>query len=399
MTAERRSPGPGARAVRLVPVVLAACALGALAFENAAVLSLSGGDPETAAALWPGHPAAAIGLATREIASASGAGRPIAPSTFERLERAAVAAPIEPQPFVVAGIRAQLAGRQEAARQAFEAARLRDPRSLAARYFLATHHLQNGNAAGLRDVAAVARLAPGGTEAIAPYLAAFARQEQAWPAIRAVFADNPQIRDSVLSALSNDPANLRQVVALGGTYDPAKAPWLRGMINTLVEKQQYQQARRLWERTAGIAAGSGKVGIFDANFRNSQALPPFNWELTSSSVGLAERQSGRLQVIFYGQSGGTLARQLLLLPPGRYQIAAPATGGGPSDLLFWQVRCASGRQPAEIARAQARSGRLAFNVPADCPAQWLELIGRASDFGSETEMAIGPLSLSQAGAP
>ena len=383
----------------MVPVALAACALGALAFENAAVLALSGSAPERAASLWPGHPAAAIGLATRDIALASGGGRPIDAATFKRLEAAARAAPIEPQPFVVAGIRAQLAGRDEVARQAFEAARLRDPRSLAARYFLATHHLQNGNAAGLRDVAALARLAPGGTEAIAPYLAAFARQEQAWPAIRAVFADNPRIRDSVLSALSSDPANLRPVVALGGTYDPAKGPWLRRMIDTLVAKQQYRQARRLWERTAGIAPGIETSGLFDADFRNARALPPFNWELTSSSVGLAERRSGRLQVIFYGQSGGTLARQLLLLAPGRYRIAAPATGGGPADLLFWEVRCASGKPPAEIARVPAGRGSLEFVVPANCPAQWLELNGRASDFGRETELAIGPLSLSRVAAP
>ncbi len=397
MTAERRTPGPGARAVRLVPVVLAACALGALAFENAAVLSLSDSDPGTAAALWPGHPAAAIGLATREIASASGAGRPIDASTFDRLQLAAIAAPIEPQPFVVAGIRAQLSGQDEASRQAFEAARHRDPRSLAARYFLATHHLQRGDASGLRDVAALARLAPGGTEAIAPYLAAFARQEQAWPAIRAVFADDPHIRNVVLSLLAADPANLRPVIALGGTFDPAKGPWLRPMIATLVEKQHYAQARRLWEQTSGIA-GESAPALFDPDFRNDRAIPPFNWELTSSSVGLAERRSGRLQVIFYGQSGGTLARQLLLLPPGRYRITAPATGGDPAGLLLWQVRCASGRQPAEIARAPARSGGLAFTVPADCPAQWLELNGRASDFGSETELAIGPMSLSQARA-
>lgn len=398
MTAEPSTPGPGARAVRLVPVALAACALGALAFENAAVLTFADSEPGTAAALWPRHPAAAIGLATREIASASGAGRPIDPSTFERLEEAAKAAPIEPLPFIVAGIRAQLAGRDDVAKQAFEAARLRDPRSIPARYFLAAHHLRRGDSAGLRDVAALARLAPGGTEAIAPYLAAFAQQERSWPAIRAVFADNPRIRDSVLSALASDPANLRPVLALGGTYDPAKGPWLRAMIDTLVAKQQYAQARRLWERTAGIADGGGSPGLFDPDFRNDRALPPFNWALTSSSVGLAERRSGRLQVIFYGQSGGNLARQLMLLPPGRYRLAAPARGGGPSDLLFWHVRCASGAA-AEIGRAPARQESVSFAVPANCPAQWLELNGRSSDFGRETELAIGPLSLSRVGAP
>lgn len=387
------------RAVRVLPVVLAACALAALTFENAAVISLSDVNPRTAAALWPAHPSATIALATSEIASASGAGKPIDPSTFERLEDAARAAPLEPQPFIVAGIRAQLAGRDDAAKQAFEAARLRNPRLLPARYFLAAHQLERGDVNGLRDVAALARMAPNGVETIAPYLAAFAQQERAWPAIRALFADNRPIRETVLSTLARDPANLRPVLALGGTYDPAKAPWLQGMIDSLVAKQQYRQARRLWERTAGIADGSGPPGLFDPSFSNARALPPFNWELTSSSIGLAERRLGRLQVVFYGQTGGTLARQLLLLPPGRFRIAAPATGDGPADLLFWQVRCASGRQPAEIARSPARRGRFEFEVPANCPAQWLELNGQTSDFGRETELVIGPLSLSRVGAP
>ncbi len=386
-----------ARVIRIIPFALAACALAALVVQNATAVALGDSDPDTAVAIWPAHPAANIALASREIASASGAGRAIDPETFAQLEQAARAAPIEPQPFVVAGIRAQLDGQQGGAEKAFEAARLRDPRSLPARYFLATSKLQRGDVEGLRDVAALARLSPGGTTSIAPYLAAFVQQQRAWGPIRAMFRDNPSVRDVVLSSLATDPDNLRLVLVLGDTVDPAKGPWLQTMIGTLIAARQYDRAKVLWERTAGIPAGARPAGLFDPDFRNASALPPFNWQLTSSSLGLAERRSGRLQIIFYGQDSGLLARQLLLLAPGRYRLAASATGGKGSDSLFWHVRC-DGPSPSELGRAPIRQGGVTFEVPGNCPAQWLELNGRASDFGREVETAIGPLSLTMVAA-
>lgn len=387
-------PSLRARVIRILPFGLAACALAALVVQNATVVALGDSDPDTAARVWPGHPSVNIALASREIASASGSGRSIDPSAFAMLEQAARAAPIAPQPFIVAGIRAQLAGRQDAAETAFEAARLRDPRSLPARYFLATSKLQRGDVEGLRDVAALARLAPGGVTNIAPYLAAFVQQQQAWGPIRAMFRSNPGVRGEVLSTLARDPANLRLVLALGNTVDPAKGPWLSTMIGTLIEARQYDQAKMLWARTAGLPNGNRTAGLFDPDFRNASALPPFNWQLTSSSLGLAERRSGRLQVIYYGQQSGPLARQLLLLPPGHYRLLAPATSGGEADSLLWQVRC-DGPSPTEIGRASIRQGGLTFDVPANCPAQWLEIVGRASDFGREAETSIGTLSLTR----
>ena len=382
-------PTFGARAARAIPVALAGIALAAMVVQNATVVALAGSDPETAAKVWPGHPAVGVALATRQIAAASGSGRAIDPGTFERLDQAAQAAPLEPQPFIVAGVRAQIEGQSAKAEQAFEAARLRDPRSLPARYFLATAKLQRGEVEGLRDVAALARLEPNGGKSLVPYLASFAGQKRARGAIRAMFRTNPGIRDAVLTSLASDPANLQLVLALGGTADAANAPWLRTMMASLIASRQYSQALSLWERSVGTRS----AGLFDPDFRNASAPPPFNWELTSSSLGLAERRSGRLQVIFYGQDSGTLARQLLLLSPGQYRLTAPTSGSGNSDALFWLVRCDGGS--TELGRAPVRQNGLRFEVPAGCPAQWLELVGTASDFGREAETTIGAMTLSR----
>ena len=381
--------GPGM--IRFVSFALAACALAGMVVQNATVVALASSDPDTAAAVWPGHPTVAVTQATRQIAAATGAGQAIDPSAFALLERAARRAPLEPQPFIVAGIRAQLSGQADMADRAFAAARLRDPRSLPARYFLATSRLQRGDIEGLRDVAALARLEPNGGKALVPYLANLARQPQARAGIRAMFRASPGVRDAVLSSLAADPGNVGLVLALGETADPAKGPWLKTMIDVLIANRRYAEAKSLWERTAGTRS----QGLFDADFRNPSPLPPFNWELTSSSLGLAERRSGRLQVIFHGQDSGTLARQLMLLPPGQYRISAPASGPDGSGALHWLVRCDKGT--GELARAAVRQGGLAFGVPAGCPAQWLELTARATDFGRQAETSIGPLSLARMG--
>ena len=385
-------------ALRRTLVALGALAIAVVVVRSAAVQALADRDPATAEAIWAGHPKATIGLASSDIAKAAGARKPIPEGTFAALAEAAVKAPLEPQPFIVRGIRLQLVGREAEAERAFAAARWRDPRSIPARYFLANSRLGQGNVEGLREVAGLIRLSPDGLKASTPYLAAFARQKQALEPMRALFAGNPGIRSAVLSSLAQDPNNLALVLELGGTNDVANAPWLGAMIRTLVEHRQYARARMLWARTAGIAQSATLGLLFDPNFSDSAALPPFNWELTSSTLGLAERRSGRLQAIYYGQEEGVLARQLLVLGPGRYRFAAPARGGaesGEGSALIWTARCADANGGEPLASAPASAGGLAFTVPQSCAAQWLELVGRSSDTGREIEMAIGPVSLTR----
>ncbi len=388
-------------AIRRTLAIGAAIAIAILVVRSAVVEAFAESDPVTAAKLWSGHPQVTIANASRAIASAAGARKEIGKETFAAFGDAARKAPLEPQPFVVRGIQLQLAGQVVAADRAFLAARWRDPRALPTRYFLASSRLGRGNVDGLREVAALARMSPGGISAAAPYLATFARQPAALVPMRQLLDSNPLIRADVLATLAQDPANLKQVLELGGTLEPARAPWLATMITTLVDARQYERAQDLWARTAGIDRSRPPWLLYDPDFRDSTALPPFNWQLTSSAIGLAERRSSRLQVIYYGQADGVLARQLLVLAPGRYRFAAPATGAagnGEGSALNWAVRCAGTEPALVLASAPAAHATLAFNVPSSCAAQWLELAGRASDIGRESEIAIGPVSLARIAA-
>ena len=50
--------------------------------------------------------------------------------------------------------------------------------------------------------------------------------------------------------------------------------------------------------------------MYDGGFTDSKSHGPFNWTLTSSTIGLAEREpGGRLHVIYYGQEEGVLASE------------------------------------------------------------------------------------------
>ena len=97
-------------AVRATIAILAALLIGLQVVRNAAVSALAETRPDKAAELWKGHPSSEIGLAMTDIARASRARRAVPLSAFAMTVDAAVKAPLSPEPFLVRGVQAQLAG-------------------------------------------------------------------------------------------------------------------------------------------------------------------------------------------------------------------------------------------------------------------------------------------------
>jgi hypothetical protein len=374
--------------------VLAALLLAAQAVRNAAVAQFAELQPARAGKVWPGHPLAELTIGLTEIATASRQHKPVAPATFARINDAARKMPLAPEPFLVRGVQAQLDGDRSLAGEVFRAAELRDGRAIPARYFLAEHYFRTGDArSGLREVAALSRLVPNGVGSLAPYVAAYSKNSRNWPALRALFKSDPALQDATLSALSADPRNADLVLALGEVRNrPATAMWPDKLVASLVAAQQYGKARAVWTQIAGLGPGDG---IFDPGFTQSTAPPPFNWELTSSTVGLAERRHG-LHVIFYGQEDGPLASQLLLLAPGAYRLAMPVTGDtGHARSLVWTLTCANSNTAVgrfALEPAAAAQGWV-FSVPTGCPAQKLELSGVSADMPQQVDVTIPRLRL------
>lgn len=106
-----------------------------------------------------------------------------------------------------------------------------------------------------------------------------------------------------------------------------------------------------------------------------------------------------MRVLYYGRGNATLASQLLLLPPGAYRLSVPVSGTPAQRSLAWTVSCMrGGKKLMELELGSSATAQRTFEVPAaDCPAQSLELKGRAQDMPQETDVRIGPLTLERVG--
>ena len=385
--------------LRAVVAIVAALLIAAQIVRNAAVSALAETKPAAAAKAWSGHPASEIGLAMTEIARSSRARQPIPQWAFAKIEDAAAKAPLAAEPFLVRGVQAQVAGDGAAAQRAFEAAQWRNPRSLPAAYFLADRYFRSGNVTGgLREVGALARLSPDGGTAAVPYLTQYAMSSANWPALRSLFATNPHVAQPVLIMLASDVKTVPAALALANPRETGNRPWLGAVVDTLIKAGDYSQARAAWVRMAGPGSRSDEL-LHDANFRDTSSPPPFNWQLTSSTVGLAERQRGALHVLFYGDEDGTLASQLILLPPGGYRLSLRLAGDpARAHALTWAVWCDKAPQPlASVTLDVAAARGWQFQVPAGCQAQWLKLSGVSAAMPQQVDISITALTLTREG--
>ena len=384
-------------AVRAIVAILAALLIAVQVVRNALVSALAPMNPAAAARAWRGHPDSELSLGMTEIARSSRARRPVPEWAFDTINNAATKSPLAADPYLVRGVQAGLSGNNALAQRAFEAAQWRDPRSLPAAYFLADRYFRSGNVnGGLREVGALARLSPDGGTAAVPYLAQYAASAANWPALRSLFAVSPQLEHPVLVALASDIKTVPAALALGDPRESGNQPWLGQAVDTLIKAGDYPKALLVWQRMAGARA-QPPAPLRDASFSDSISPPPFNWQLTSSTVGLAERQRGRLHVLFYGDEDGTLASQLLLLPPGSYRVSFRLVGDAArGHALTWAVWCDKAPQALSAMNLDVAAARgWQFRVPAGCKAQWLRLSGVSADMPQQVDISVGGLTLTK----
>jgi len=383
--------------VRAIIAGSAALLVATQVVRSAEVASAAAGTPPVPASSWPDHPQSEIVAAMTSIAQSAHDRKAVPPSTFAIMADAATKDPLAPEPYLVRGVQAEVAGDGRSAQLAFEAAQWRDPRSQAAAYFLADRYFRIGDSSrGLREIAALARVSRYGPTTLAPYLAVYARDPANWPALKLLFRANPDLAKPALVTLASNVETVPAVLALADPREkPDQAAWLTPLLNSLAGAGEYPKARAIWSKFTG--ASSSEL-IHDASFSDTKSPPPFNWTLTSSGVGMAERQSGgRLHLVFYGQQDGFLATQLVLLGPGNYRLSMQLIGDATrSRSLYWSIWC--DRAPAPIASVtlDAAVRGWTFKVPAGCPAQWLKLAGSSGDISQQIDVTVGALKLERA---
>jgi hypothetical protein len=229
------------------------------------------------------------------------------------------------------------------------------------------------------------------------------------PGIVRALARDP-LFDHVLGTLARQGADPDLVIELArarAQIAPSRQgirSWQPLLLARLVSVRDYRRARAFWEAFAGIDAPEDQ--IYDERFAGRPGEPPFNWALNASELGSAERgRSGGLDVDYYGRSSGPLARQLVLLPPGRYRLAFQAEGNanGQGSRLVWRVVCDGRSAPiAELPVTGVETARRSFagifEVPtANCEAQWISLEGVAAEFPTTQSAHIATVTVTRQG--
>lgn len=326
--------------------------------------------------------------------------------TYNRIADAARRSPLDTEPFLLFGLRAIVAEDLPRAERLLEESRQRDPRFAMPRVLLVAVYLRTGRIEkATEEVATLVRVLPRAAQLLVPELARLAAAPGTRAAVEQAIGDQPIMAQvlALLVAQNVDPDILLALSARQPRLEDGRvAEWQTALLSRLVESGEVTRAFDIWRRFVG-AAPDGL--IYDPEFRGAPGPAPFNWELTGSAVGAAERApGGGVDIEYYGRQAGTLARQLILLRPGRYRLELLADGAatGQGSRIVLKIACRGRDEPLlairleQIAAAAKRLGG-DFTVPAGCDAQWLSFDGEAVEFPTNQRARITGLSLRPAG--
>lgn len=373
-------------------IVAASCAIALFAAWRVVSLAIADfyadSDPARALQWRPAHPDALLRLAEKNVA-----GRKF--DAAEALAKRALAAnPLDGRAYRVLADAASARG-DRARQQALIALAVQHaPRDIAARAWAAQIALEHGDAAAaVAHYDRILRVAPAAQAKVFPVLSGLAATPGAREAMVSGLAEQPPWRTELLAYFASTaptaddlPPVFEGLRARGGLSPHENA----ALVGRFVRDRRWDQAFVAWAGGLSAAQLSALGTPVNRGFEE-QAPPsgPFEWNIGRVSgvdAGIRpspEGQGHALRIEFQGRrSAFRDVRQLLLLPPGRgYQLEWRSRFDGlqASRGLRWTVTCADGTAGVILATEPStgsspwRTHAVAFDVPADCPAQWLTL--------------------------
>ncbi len=244
--------------------------------------------------------------------------------------------------------------------------------------------------------------------------------QRALPVIANMLAARPPWRAAYLNSLNKTAQDLQLAANLAILLERSRAPTsheeLGQIYRNLAAERQFQALGVIRDR---IKRPNPAEAVTNGGFADAVAPEPFQWRVHQRAGVIAEivaddiRSSNpALRVDYNGYATGTVAEQLTSLRPGSYRFSAEVRTetGDPGARLAWTVSCAAGGGAVAAIPAglpNAAPGAWAtltgqFDVPNDCPAQWLRLETRPGDRRSSTvawfdRIAISPARRAEAG--
>ncbi|WOK35093.1 hypothetical protein [Sphingomonas sp. C3-2] len=222
-------------------------------------------------------------------------------------------------------------------------------------------------------------------------------------------AKSPTIQAPLTKFLVKDPSwadpFLRDFIAKSDAPDALVmlAQRLRHAGHPLATERKLQLLTRLvelerFDDAATVMGLKNRAAVFDGDFQQGNALGPFSWNLTNNYTYGAAREpqpAGKHALTFFAErsAGGTVARQLLVLPPGQYRLATQASYGPEvaPPRPSWQLICAIANQKPLAtldlpSTPKSTEASTTFSVPNGCNGQWITLRLQSPD---DIESIIG----------
>lgn len=372
--------------------------IGALLIWGAIVIGISGiarsGNPELALRISPTDSRAMTYLADRLLIKDPTSVRHDRPLQLAR------AALLNDQTNVSALRILGFSAPKQDQRAIFELSNRLSRRDLATQLWLIDYHVGREDApSALAHYDAALRTSTVAPQLLFPVLAKASGDATLAPQIGDVLAKRPPWADGFLTDLlfSSPSADtlltiFQHVKRNGGKVQPAQTD---GLMARMLRDYRFDLLRDAYF----VAGGHDKLigtHVNNGDFSSEPSLLPFNWLLASDGAFYAGRakndsnaSDNRLAVQASEGNGGEAARQLLMLPAGRYSLAS-TSGSVLSMSLSWKVICATktGATLLDISLPPSPNTsnalRSQFSVPAtNCAAQSLSLQVKTQIDGEE----------------
>lgn len=353
-----------------------------------------------AVAVWPDHPAAVITNRMTAIGEAARLRHPVGDDLTQPIIDSVRRSPLSIEPFLVAGVKAQTAGDEEAAGVLFRAAADRDPRAAAPHLFLSAHWNKMGRIErSLSELGLLIHFVPGAAGQLAPRIAQSIQLAGGLATVQALVTQNPDLRDDIMRAMSTDAHNLVFVLRL--RTPTSSNDWQPVMMQSLIAAGEFDRAFELWRLANKVDASFlRRPLLFDPGFR-MRFPPPFGWTVTSGPSGIAEpAEGGGLHLVAYRRDVFVAASQTLILLPGTYRLEQKVSAStGNISGLEWQLTClaSEGKIVSVVASVGGKVGHFdgMFAVPAGCKAQRIELNIAGADMPETLDVTLGSIALSR----
>lgn len=352
-----------------------------------------------------GNPALAVALGLPDIQQlyrlserAALAKTSPSPADLALAREAARRDPLTGDPYFLHGAARRLAGDPRGAARLVDLSLRRDPRFIPAWFWRIGFAAEHRRVADATDAAVrVIEISRDAREQTIPLVVRLTLSPESWPRIRRALTTptGATWRESYfnqLVAAGVEPSIVFSAIDVV-RESSGKPPGVReqeALLSSMVQKGDFERAYTAWLGWLPPESLAKVAYLYDGRFSGAPGAKPFNWLLSGSGDGATsiDKQHG-LRIDYTANQPVQLARQVILMTPGRYRMTVVSLLDQPMSQdaevpLLWQVICLPRREAIATLRlpdtTSAKGAAMIFDVPQGCAAQQLSLEGLGMEF-------------------